>query len=117
VLHEGRPIIAEHFRLPADFDHERVPVFNTNTFLVDARALAELELSWSYLEVHKSVEEGTAVQFERLLGELTMGLATRFVRVSRDGRSSRFVPVKDRSDLEAARPMLREMARARSIHL
>jgi UTP--glucose-1-phosphate uridylyltransferase len=117
VLHDGRPIIAEHFRLPEDFDHQQVPVFNTNTFLVDARALAKLELEWSYLEVHKSVAGGTAVQFERLLGELTMAMPTRFVRVSRQGSESRFVPVKNHADLERARPALRRMAQARSIRL
>jgi UTP--glucose-1-phosphate uridylyltransferase len=111
VLHDGRPIIAEQFRLPPSFDADRVRVFNTNTFLVDARALAQLRMPWTYLEVHKQVDERTAVQFERLLGEMTMAIEPRFLRVSRDGTESRFLPCKDYDDLEAARPLVEALYR------
>jgi hypothetical protein len=71
-----------------------VPVFNTNTFLVSAEALRDLALDWTYLEVHKQVAGASAVQFERLIGEMTMAIRPRFVRVPREGRASRFLPAK-----------------------
>ncbi|MBI4954696.1 MAG: UTP--glucose-1-phosphate uridylyltransferase [Myxococcales bacterium] len=102
VRHAGRPIVCEHFRLPVGFDPASVPVFNTNTFLVSAAALAALVFEWTYVEVHKEVGELEAVQFERLLGELSVPLTPSFLRVPRDGAASRFVPVKDTRDLAAA---------------
>ena len=115
VRHEGRPIIAEEFRLPVGFDPKTVPVFNTNTFLVDARALADLAMEWTYVEVEKSIGEKKAVQFERLLGELTVGLEPRFLRVPREGVLSRFLPVKDIPELERRRPEIEAIARARGM--
>lgn len=107
VLCDGRPIIAEAFRLPVGFDSARVPVFNTNSFLVDAAALEAARVAWTFLEVHKQVEGLEAVQFERLLGELTTSLDTRFLRVARDGLASRFLPVKTLEDLATVAPILR----------
>jgi UTP--glucose-1-phosphate uridylyltransferase len=111
VLYQGRPIIAEHFRLPRSFDPEVIPVFNTNTFLVDSHALAELKMEWTYVEVKKQVAERTAVQFERLLGEITMTLRPRFVTVSRTGDASRFLPMKSHDDLESARASIAALMR------
>jgi UTP--glucose-1-phosphate uridylyltransferase len=108
VLLDGRVIIAENLRLPSSFDAARVPVFNTNTFLVDAAALANLAMPWTYLEVHKQVAGRTAVQFERLLGELTTALDTHLLCVPRDGTSSRFMPVKSHEDLATLAPLLAE---------
>lgn len=108
VRHDGRLIIAESFRLPPSFDAASVPVFNTNSFIVDAEALLSLSMDWTYLEVHKTVAGRTAVQFERLLGELTMALETQLVDVPRDGVASRFLPAKSREDLDALAPLLRE---------
>jgi len=115
VMYEGRPIIAEHFRLPIDFDADSVPVFNTNTFIVDAGALVAMDLAWTYVEVHKQVAGGVAVQFERLLGEMTMALSPRFARVSRQDPHSRFLPVKSHGDLEHAQPGIARIARARGL--
>lgn len=115
VLHDGAPIICEHFRLPRDFDPSTVPVFNTNTFLVDAQALAELALDWTYVRVEKNVEGRPAIQFERLLGEMTVALRPRFAHVSREGAASRFLPVKDYADLDRVRPDAARLARARGL--
>ncbi|MBM4356651.1 MAG: UTP--glucose-1-phosphate uridylyltransferase [Deltaproteobacteria bacterium] len=108
VLHDGRVIIAENFRLPPSFDPSTVPVFNTNTFLVEAEALLRLAMPWTYLEVKKQVAGREAVQFERLLGELTMALDTHLLEVPRDGLASRFLPVKSHDDLAALASLLRE---------
>ena len=115
VRHEGRPIITEEFRLPLGFDASKVPVFNTNTFLVDARALADLSMAWTYVEVEKKIGEAKAVQFERLLGEITAALEPRFLRVPREGVRSRFLPVKDLAELEKRRPEIELVARARGM--
>lgn len=109
VRFDERVVICEHFRLPQNFPPASVRVFNTNTFLVDARALLELDHAWTYLRVHKRVADRPAVQFERLLGELTFALPSRYVRVPREGPSSRFVPVKTRADLRLAAPFARAL--------
>lgn len=103
VRWNGRPVVLEDFRLPADFDRSAVGVFNTNTLLADARALAELDMPWTYFTVLKQVDGRPAVQFERLVGELTSGLETRFLEVPRSGPESRFLPVKDDVELDARR--------------
>jgi UTP--glucose-1-phosphate uridylyltransferase len=109
------PIIAEEFRLPKGFDPTTVPVFNTNTFVVTADALADFVLEWTYVEVEKAIGDKKAVQFERLLGEITVGLEPRFLRVPREGVASRFLPVKDVPELERRRPEIEAIARARGM--
>ena len=112
---DGRPVVLEEFRLPRGFDPATVRVFNTNTFWIDARALARSRPSFTWLEVEKHALGRVAVQHERLLGELTATLATRLLRVPRDGVASRFVPVKDAAELEARRPELEALARSRGM--
>ncbi len=115
VRWNGKPIITEEFRLPTGFDPTKVPVFNTNTFLVSAPALQTLEMEWTYVEVEKKIGEHKAIQFERLLGEITAGLPSRFLRVPREGTASRFLPVKDVAELERRRPEIEAIARARGM--
>src|SRR5204863_264198 len=79
-----------------------------NTFLVDAAALAALDMPWTYFTVTKDVDGRPAIQFERLLGELTSGLDSRFVEVPRSGPHGRFIPAKDFDELEARRPEIAE---------
>jgi UTP--glucose-1-phosphate uridylyltransferase len=100
---DGRPVVLEEFRLPRSFDGSAVRVFNTNTFLVDVAALLSLELDWTYFVVEKTVDERPAIQFERLVGELTSACDSQFVHVPRAGERSRFLPVKDTAELEARR--------------
>ena len=90
-----RPVVLEEFRLPLGFDPQAVRVFNTNTFLVNAKALLNLQMDWTFFEVRKRVGTNDVIQFERLLGELTSALPTKFLRVPREGVHSRFLPVKD----------------------
>ena len=115
VVHEGRRIVAEEFRLPRALDPNGIRVFNTNTFLVDAQALASLDFDFTFVEVDKTVDDRKAVQFERLLGELTVPLEPRFVRVPREGVRSRFLPVKDHAELERRRAEIAEVARDRGM--
>ncbi|HVG87525.1 MAG TPA: UTP--glucose-1-phosphate uridylyltransferase [Gaiellales bacterium] len=102
----GRPVILESFRLPAGFDEAAVTVFNTNTFLVDAIAVRDLDIDWSYFRVEKAVEGRPAIQFERLIGQLPEALPARFLKVPREGAQSRFLPAKDHPELERNRPSI-----------
>ena len=105
---DGRPQLLEAMRFPPEFDQARIPVFNTNTALIEADTLADpIELTW--LVVEKTVDDRTAVQFERLYHELSAHVPTTFLVVPRHGPRSRFLPVKEPSDLAAVQPALREV--------
>jgi UTP--glucose-1-phosphate uridylyltransferase len=105
---DGRPQIVEGFRFPPGFDQHALPVFNTNSLVVEVDALAQPHpLTWFYVE--KEVEGRKAVQLERLVNELSAFLPTTYLLVPRHGPRSRFVPVKTPEDLEQACPLLREM--------
>lgn len=109
----GVPQIIEGFRFPKEFDQDSIPVFNTNTFVLDAAAI-DREFELPFYRVEKQVEGRTAVQFERLVGELTAFLSTRFVEVDREGDDGRFLPAKDPEELARRLPRIEAIARARS---
>jgi len=111
----GKKIIAEEMRLPVGFDPAKMPVFSTNTFLVDAAALSSLDMKWSYVEVEKKVGAKVAVQFERIVNEITTALEAMMIRVPREGALSRFLPVKDTAELERRRPEIEAVLRSRGI--
>jgi UTP--glucose-1-phosphate uridylyltransferase len=97
---DGQLQIVEEFRLPVGFDSSHVPFFNTNTFLLDAAAIdREFDLDW--FPVHRKIDGQETIQVERLLGQITAFLPTQFLVVERHGRDGRFLPVKDRNDLDA----------------
>jgi len=97
--------VVEAFRVPPAFDQDRVSVFNTNTFWIDVDAVRRPpELTW--FMVRKQVGDRVAVQFERLVGELTAFVPTAFIQVPRDGLMGRFVPVKTPADLASGRSAL-----------
>ena len=111
---DGHLQVVEHFRFPQGFDDSTIPVFNTNTFIFNADALLDaFPLQWFLVE--KSVDGQPAIQFERLAGELSAFLPTRFVAVPRDGEASRFLPIKVPADLEQHRDALRHILTARGI--
>lgn len=98
VQREGRLVLAEAFRLPDGFPDRDFPLFNTNTLWVDLDAL-EGEHPWTWCVARKKVEGRDAIQFERLIGELTWWHETRYLHVTRDGARSRFLPIKEFDDL------------------
>jgi UTP--glucose-1-phosphate uridylyltransferase len=104
--------VVEEFRLPVDFDASTVDVFNTNTFLVKADALLDTEFAWNWFEVRKTVSGRPAVQFERLLQEISAHLPTKMIEVPREGAASRFLPVKDHAELASRQDELRLIAAA-----
>jgi UTP--glucose-1-phosphate uridylyltransferase len=105
---DGRPMVVESFRFPRGFDAAELPVFNTNSLVIDLDALERrYPLTWLYVE--KDVDGRPAVQLERLVNELSAFLPTTYLLVPREGLRSRFVPVKTPEDLERARPLLRDL--------
>lgn len=114
ALVSGRPQIVEGFRFPASFDQSRIPVFNTNTFVFDARVFErDHDLTW--FAVRKKVDGLPAVQLERLAGELSALLDARYLHVPRRGGESRFLPAKDPEELERRLPEIREALTSRGV--
>ena len=104
---DGRVEIVEGFRIPPSFDIETLEVFNTNTFWMNVECWdTDAKLTW--FQAKKSVNGQEAIQFERLIGELTHFIEANYLRVARDGPSSRFFPVKTPDELKPAREVLQE---------
>jgi UTP--glucose-1-phosphate uridylyltransferase len=107
----GRPAIIEGFRLPVGTDLADYPHFNTNTlWLVADQMDRPFALTW--FAVRKKIAwpgggEREVVQFEQLIGQVTEHVPTAFLDVDRDAR---FLPIKTREDLAAARPKLEAFA-------
>lgn len=112
---DGRPVILEEFRIPSTFDPNAVRVFNVNSFAFDAETLASLQFPWTYFRVEKNVGGKQAIQFERLINEVTFQRDTTYVRVPRGGTGARFLPVKDHAELEVRRPEISLIAQARGM--
>lgn len=102
VYVDGKLWVVEGFRFPEDFNQDEVPVFNTNTFTVDAAALDQ-EFALTDCHVSKTVNEQKVIQVETLVGELTRFLSTKYLKVKRTGKESRFFPIKTPADLQDAR--------------
>lgn len=104
---DGRLQIVESFRLPAALEVAGVPVFNTNTFWLDVEALrTPVALTW--FAVTKNLGGSDVIQFERLVGEITGHIESKFIRVPRSGAASRFIPIKTPVDLERSRAAMLE---------
>lgn len=101
----GRPVIVEGFRLPASTAPARYDYFNTNTLWLTLDALGSMP-PLTYFPVARRLRwsdgaDVDLIQFERLIGQITEHLSAAYVEVDRD---ERFVPIKTRADLAAARP-------------
>lgn len=109
---DGRLVLAEAFRLPPEFPQESFPLFNTNTLWIDLDALS-VDAPWTWCVARKKVCGREAIQFERLVGELTWWHPTRWLHVPRSGPASRFLPVKDLDELERSAPAITAVIDAR----
>ncbi|MDB4988822.1 MAG: UTP--glucose-phosphate uridylyltransferase, partial [Myxococcaceae bacterium] len=86
--------------------------FNTNTLIFDLAAIdQDFDLSW--FTVTKEVDGKKAIQFERLVHELTAFLPTQMLGVAREGDDGRFMPVKDPPELAARRPAIERLLEQR----
>jgi len=111
---DGNLRLVESFQFPEHFPWETIPVHNTNTLTFDAEVLQrDFDLNWYVVE--KEVEGRTAIQFERIAGELSAELDTHVLNVPRNGEWSRYLPVKRRSDMEENREFLRKVMTERDI--
>lgn len=108
---DGLAQIVEGFRFPEGFDQDAIPVFNTNTFVLDAEAI-DRDFALPFYRVEKKVEGRAAIQFERLVGELTSFLPSAFVLVPRDGDEGRFQPAKDPEELARRLPNIIAIAKS-----
>ncbi len=111
---DGLLQIVESFRFPEGFDQDAIPVFNTNTLVMDAEAI-DRDFDLTFFRVEKKVDGRTAIQHERLVGELTAFVPTRFLVVPRSGPLGRFQPVKDPDELSRRRPDIEALLRARGV--
>jgi UTP--glucose-1-phosphate uridylyltransferase len=111
---DGRLQIIEDFRFPPGVELGRFPHFNTNSFVLDARAL-DRDFALSWFVVRKRVGGREAIQFEHLVGELSAFLSCGCLEVARDGSDGRFQPVKDPEELERRRPEIERILRARGV--
>lgn len=112
---DERPVVLEEFRLPETFDPKTVSVFSVNNFAFDAEALDRLKMDFTYFEVEKKVDGRPAIQYERLINEVTFQLPTQYVRVPRKGGASRFLPVKDHDELARRKSDLETLAANRGM--
>lgn len=111
---DGRLQLLEAPRFPPSFDQELVPVFNTNTALLELDTLdAEYDLTWFY--VLKDAGGRPAVQLERVYHEVSAFVPTTYLEVPRRGPHGRFFPIKTPDDLERAQDDLREVIAASSL--
>ena len=98
AIENGKDVIMEAFRLPADFNTDDITVFNTNTFVFNLDALENTkDLSW--FMVQKNVNGKKAVQCERLVGQMTEFVDVSWLVVPRTGSESRFIPIKTVQDI------------------
>jgi UTP--glucose-1-phosphate uridylyltransferase len=111
---DGVPQVIEGFRFPPDFPVASLPVFNTNTFVLDAEAL-DRDFDFTWFAVTKKVAGREVMQFERLVGELTSFLPSTFLVVPRQPPNGRFQPAKDPQELERGRPAIRAILQKRGV--
>lgn len=103
---DGRPTIIESFRLPPETSLTDYPHFNTNTLWITVAAL-ERAYPLTWFPVERKIEwpgrgDMSVIQFEQLIGQITEFARAACLRVDR----GRFLPIKTREDLAAARPAM-----------
>ena len=84
---DDRPVVLENFRLPDGLRRGHgAGVQHQHASWPTPPRCATCECDWSWFRVEKTVDGRPAIQFERLVGELTSVLESRFLRVPRLGR-------------------------------
>ncbi|MDD5687119.1 MAG: UTP--glucose-1-phosphate uridylyltransferase [Elusimicrobia bacterium] len=101
---DGHVEIVEQFKFPPDFNQDSISVFNTATYVFKASALKS-SFSLPFYYVEKKVGDKKVIQFERLTGDLSAMLKTKYVVVDRE---KRFIPIKTPDDLERDRNNLKK---------
>lgn len=106
---DGKLQIVEGFRFPDSFNQDDVPVFNCNTFMINAdRVRADYPLDW--FRADKKIDGGKpVVQFERLMGQASAFEDAQYLAVPRSGPEGRFLPVKTQDDLKVVRDLVKAL--------
>lgn len=94
--HMGINQIVEAFRLLPGTETTHLNWLNTNTMIFRADLPFDA-IKWSWHRVKKVVDGNVAVQYERLINQLTEVFDTQFIEVQ---RQNRFLPVKTVEDLK-----------------
>lgn len=106
--------VIEGFRQPLDFEPASIPWFSTNCLYFTLEALQpSFPLEW--FVVSKQVDGLRAVQFERLVNQLTAFLPSQGLMVERDGPDARFLPIKEPADLQNERARIERLLAQRGV--
>ena len=106
---DGRIVLIEDPRLPADTDPQSFPCFSINNLWLRVDAVEqEVELDWCAVRKRVAKLDREVVQLERFVNQLAEFVDAGYVVV--DG--ARFLPIKTRNDLARARAQLLGFARA-----
>ncbi|MFA5779597.1 MAG: UTP--glucose-1-phosphate uridylyltransferase [Elusimicrobiota bacterium] len=101
---DGHLEIVEQFKFPTDFNQDLISVFNTATYIFKADSLnKKFNLPFYYVE--KKTGDKKIIQFERLAGDLSLFLKTKYIVVNRE---ERFFPIKTPQDMEKDREKLKK---------
>ncbi|MBN2802437.1 MAG: UTP--glucose-1-phosphate uridylyltransferase [Deltaproteobacteria bacterium] len=114
AIENDKDVIMEAFRLPESFDKDSIEVFNTNTFVFNIETLDMApELTW--FMVKKNVGGKSAIQWERLVGQLTQFVEVSWLVVPREGENSRFIPIKTVEDIDINQDILKAVLKKQQI--
>lgn len=109
---DGRLQVIEALRYPAGFVESSIPWFSTNSLMLELAELhREFPLDW--FRVTKEVAGQPAIQFERLVNQLTAFVSSQALAIERVGADCRFLPVKDPAELRLRLPAIRAVLTAR----
>jgi UTP--glucose-1-phosphate uridylyltransferase len=104
--------VIEGLRQPPGFDPASIPWFSTNCLYFTVEALRpDFPLEW--FAVSKQVDGRRAIQFERLVNQMTAFLPSRGLIVERDGPEGRFLPIKEPGDLQRERARIEQLVAER----
>lgn len=106
--------VIEGLRQPAHVQTRTIPWFSTNCMYFTLRAL-ERPLALDWFCVEKNVEGRPALQYERLMNQMSAFLSCKAIEVERFGTDARFLPIKARSDLEAEQQRIVALLRQRGL--
>jgi UTP--glucose-1-phosphate uridylyltransferase len=101
----GRTQVFENIHWPAGLQLEGYRYFNTNTFYL-GRAVLSSPPALRLHDVVKEVDGRKVLQREKVLGEISAFVETRFLVVPGEGRNCRFIPVKTPQELEDSRGLI-----------
>jgi len=108
--------VIEGLREPAGFERSSIPWFSTNCLYFNLRAL-DRDFALDWFAVAKRSDGRVAIQFERLVNQLSAFLTSQALSVERDGPDARFLPVKDPAELARHRDQIASILSRRGITL